>query len=83
MKCITSPINFAALYGKKFLIHLPESTQVASLSATVSNAEEFGDWLNLVRGNTDVIVSEIVQFPLYQHVLFHNRLLDLFVDDGV
>jgi len=74
--------KFRGAVWEEILIHLPESTQVASLSATVSNAEEFGDWLNLVRGNTDVIVSENRPVPLYQHVLFNNQLLDLFVDDG-
>jgi ATP-dependent RNA helicase HelY len=74
--------KFRGAVWEEILIHLPESTQVASLSATVSNAEEFGDWLNEVRGNTDVIVSETRPVPLYQHVLFHNRLLDLFTDDG-
>lgn len=74
--------KFRGAVWEEILIHLPESTQVASLSATVSNAEEFGDWLNEVRGNTDVIVSENRPVPLYQHVLFNNRLLDLFVDDG-
>ncbi len=74
--------KFRGAVWEEILIHLPETIQVASLSATVSNAEEFGDWLNEVRGNTDVIVSENRPVPLYQHVLFNNRLLDLFVDDG-
>ena len=74
--------KFRGAVWEEILIHLPETVQVASLSATVSNAEEFGDWLNEVRGNTDVIVSENRPVPLYQHVLFNNRLLDLFVDDG-
>jgi ATP-dependent RNA helicase HelY len=34
--------------------------------------------LQTVRGETEVIVSEIRPVPLYQHVLFGNRLLDLF-----
>ncbi len=59
-----------------------ESVQVISLSATVSNAEEFGEWLQLVRGETEIIVSENRPVPLYQHVLIGNRLLDLFNDDG-
>ena len=29
--------------------------QLVSLSATVSNAEEFGDWLEMVRGDTAVV----------------------------
>jgi ATP-dependent RNA helicase HelY len=67
---------------EEVLIHLMESVQVISLSATVSNAEEFGEWLGEVRGATDVIVSEIRPIPLYQHVLIGNRLIDLFKEPG-
>jgi ATP-dependent RNA helicase HelY len=74
--------KFRGAVWEEILIHLPETIQVASLSATVSNAEEFGDWLNAVRGSTEVIVSEIRPVPLYQHVLFGNQLLDLFLATG-
>ena len=70
--------KFRGAVWEEILIHLPESVQVVSLSATVSNAEEFGEWLQTVRGDTEIIVSEIRPVPLYQHVLFGNRLLDLF-----
>jgi ATP-dependent RNA helicase HelY len=70
--------RFRGAVWEEILIHLPESIQVAALSATVSNAEEFGDWLQTVRGEMKVIVSETRPVPLYQHVLFGNRLLDLF-----
>lgn len=74
--------KFRGAVWEEILIHLPESVALAALSATVSNAEEFGDWLQTVRGETKVIVSEIRPVPLYQHVLFGQHLLDLFVDDG-
>jgi len=67
---------------EEVLIHLMESVQVISLSATVSNAEEFGEWLGEVRGTTEVIVSEVRPIPLYQHVLIGNRLMDLFNEPG-
>jgi len=67
---------------EEVLIHLMESVQVISLSATVSNAEEFGDWLGEVRGATEVIVSEVRPIPLYQHVLIGDRLVDLFREQG-
>ena len=35
-----------------------------------------------MRGETEVVLSEIRPVPLYQHILIGNRLLDLFVDDG-
>ena len=74
--------KFRGAVWEEILIHLPEQIQVISLSATVSNAEEFGAWLKNVRGETEVILSEIRPVPLYQHILIGNRLLDLFVDDG-
>ena len=70
--------KFRGAVWEEILIHLSDAVQVISLSATVSNAEEFGEWLQTVRGETEVIVSEIRPVPLYQHVLFGNRLLDLF-----
>jgi len=66
---------------EEVLIHLMV-VQVISLSATVSNAEEFGEWLGEVRGATEVIVSEVRPIPLYQHVLIGNRLIDLFNEPG-
>ncbi|HTX27125.1 MAG TPA: DEAD/DEAH box helicase [Streptosporangiaceae bacterium] len=66
---------------EEVIIHLPESVLVAALSATVSNAEEFGDWLDGVRGGTTVIVDERRPVPLWQHVLVGHRLYDLFIDD--
>lgn len=74
--------KFRGAVWEEVLIHLMESVQVISLSATVSNAEEFGEWLGEVRGQTDVIVSEIRPIPLYQHVLIGNRLIDLFSEPG-
>ena len=74
--------KFRGAVWEEVLIHLMESVQVISLSATVSNAEEFGEWLGTVRGGTDVIVSEIRPIPLYQHVLIGNRLVDLFKEQG-
>ena len=70
--------KFRGAVWEEILIHLSDAVQVISLSATVSNAEEFGEWLQTVRGETEIIVSEIRPVPLYQHVLFGNRLLDLF-----
>ena len=68
---------------EEVIIHLDRSVQLVSLSATVSNAEEFGAWLQEVRGSTDIIVSETRPVPLWQHVIVGDELLDLFVDaDG-
>ena len=74
--------KFRGAVWEEVLIHLMESVQVISLSATVSNAEEFGEWLGEVRGETDVIVSEHRPIPLYQHVLIDSSLVDLFSQPG-
>ena len=66
---------------EEVIIHLPEDVAVVSLSATVSNAEEFGDWLGTVRGDTEVVVEEHRPVPLWQHVMVGTRLYDLFVGD--
>ena len=65
---------------EEVIIHLPDDVLIASLSATVSNAEEFGAWLDTVRGDTEVVVSEHRPVPLWQHVMVGTRLLDLFTD---
>src|SRR5215472_7233013 len=67
---------------EEVIIQLPESVQVVALSATVSNAEEFGDWLEQVRGGTTVIVDEHRPVPLWQHMLAGRRLYDLFARNG-
>ncbi|GAC1443754.1 MAG: DEAD/DEAH box helicase [Mycobacteriales bacterium] len=67
---------------EEVIIHLPADVALVSLSATVSNAEEFADWLITVRGDTEVVVEEHRPVPLWQHVLVGTRLHDLFVDDG-
>src|SRR5262245_46919501 len=55
-------------------IHLPEDVRVAALSATVSNAEEFGEWLTTVRGHTDVIITEKRPVPLDYFMMVGERL---------
>ena len=72
--------RFRGAVWEEVIIHLPESVSLVSLSATVSNAEEFGDWLDTVRGDTRVIVSEHRPVPLWQHVLAGRRLYDLFAE---
>ena len=73
--------KFRGAVWEEVIIHLREDVQVISLSATVSNAEEFGGWLDAVRGDTRIIVSEHRPIPLFQHVMVGGRLLDLFAED--
>jgi len=70
--------RFRGPVWEEVIIHLPDDVQLVSLSATVSNAEEFGDWLTMVRGDTAVVVSERRPVPLWQHVMTRDGLFDLY-----
>ncbi len=72
--------RFRGAVWEEVIIHLPDSVALVSLSATVSNAEEFGEWLSTVRGETSTIVEERRPVPLYQHVMVGRRMYDLFAD---
>ncbi|GJF14161.1 DEAD/DEAH box helicase [Mycolicibacterium cyprinidarum] len=63
---------------EEVILHLSDDVRLVSLSATVSNAEEFGGWIQTVRGDTTVVVDEHRPVPLWQHVMVGKRLLDLF-----
>ncbi len=63
---------------EEVILHLSEDVRLVSLSATVSNAEEFGSWIQTVRGDTTVVVDEHRPVPLWQHVMVGKRLFDLF-----
>jgi ATP-dependent RNA helicase HelY len=72
--------RFRGAVWEEVIIHLPASVTLISLSATVSNAEEFADWLTTVRGETTVVVTEHRPVPLWQHMLVGKRMFDLFHD---
>ena len=43
---------------EEVIIHLPPTVDLVCLSATVSNAEEFADWIRTVRGDTEAVIEE-------------------------
>ena len=43
---------------EEVIIHTPPEVQLVCLSATVSNAEEFADWLGTVRGSAAAVIEE-------------------------
>lgn len=70
--------RFRGAVWEEVILHLPQDVRLVSLSATVSNAEEFGAWISEVRGSTEVIVDEHRPVPLWQHMLVGRKLFDLF-----
>lgn len=74
--------RFRGPVWEEVILHLPESVRLVGLSATVSNAEEFGEWLVEVRGDTTVVVDEHRPVPLWQHMMAGGRMMDLFAGDA-
>ncbi|NLE96484.1 MAG: DEAD/DEAH box helicase [Propionibacterium sp.] len=70
--------RFRGAVWEEVILGLAESVQLVALSATVSNVEDFGAWLEEVRGSFTTVVSEVRPVPLYQHVLVGRKLVDLF-----
>jgi ATP-dependent RNA helicase HelY len=61
---------------EEVIIHLDASVRLVCLSATVSNAEEVGDWLETVRGETEVVIEERRPVALQQHFVYGDRRRD-------
>ncbi|AOZ72634.1 hypothetical protein BK816_04420 [Boudabousia tangfeifanii] len=70
--------RFRGPVWEEVILQLGESVCLVSLSATVSNAESFGQWLASVRGGCEVVVSEKRPVPLWQHMMVGTRLFDLY-----
>jgi len=67
---------------EEVIIQLPPSVQLACLSATVSNAEDFGAWLASVRDSCDVVISELRPVPLEHSYAVNDKLYPTFVRGG-
>lgn len=71
---------------EEVIIHLPHHVNLVCLSATVSNAEDFADWIGTVRGATDAVIEERRPVELEHMYLVAERdaqrhhLLPTFVD---
>ncbi len=50
--------RFRGAVWEEIIIHLPLDVDLVCLSATVSNAEEFADWIQTVRGTTTAVIEE-------------------------
>lgn len=79
--------RFRGPVWEEVIIHLPSSVHIVGLSATVSNVEDFADWIASVRGETKLVISEHRPVPLDQYVLVQRdprtepELLDLYRRD--
>ncbi len=67
---------------EEVLIHLSASVSVVCLSATVSNAEEFGEWLTTLRGTTRVVIEERRPVPLEHLYMVGHDLHPMHVEQS-
>jgi ATP-dependent RNA helicase HelY len=58
---------------EEVIIHLPEHVRLVCLSATVSNADELGEWLRAVRGPTTVVTESTRPVTLDNWYLVDDR----------
>ncbi|HUR19082.1 MAG TPA: DEAD/DEAH box helicase [Acidimicrobiales bacterium] len=71
---------------EEVIVHAPPEVDLVCLSATVSNAEEFADWVQTVRGSTRAVIEERRPVELTNLYLVGDRaaeqphLLPTFVD---
>lgn len=63
---------------EEIIIHLPLDVKIVSLSATVSNAEEFADWMQTLRGATAAVIEERRPVRLEHHYMMDQELLPMF-----
>jgi ATP-dependent RNA helicase HelY len=63
---------------EEVIVQLPAHVRLIALSATVSNAEDFGAWLALVRGGCALVLEERRPVPLRHHYFVNDRLHDTF-----
>lgn len=63
---------------EEVILELDRSVRIFSLSATIANAGEFHDWLESVRGDTELVVTTLRPVPLLQHVMVGKRLHKLY-----
>ena len=79
--------RFRGPVWEEVIIHLQQNVRIIGLSATVSNVEDFSKWIESVRGDTTLVVSEKRPVPLDQHVLVQAddntepELIDLYRRD--
>ena len=64
---------------EEILIHLPVDVVTVSLSATVSNTQEFAAWLKTLRGEVEVVVEHNRPVDILYEYFVADELLPMFV----
>jgi len=62
---------------EEIIIQLPLKVKIIGLSATVSNYREFGEWLNDLRGEVEVIYNDHRTVPLRDYYMIGGIMVNL------
>ncbi len=65
--------RFRGAVWEEIIIHAPAGIQLVCLSATVSNAEEFTEWVGGRRGPTTLVLEETRPVPLESLYMIRDR----------
>jgi ATP-dependent RNA helicase HelY len=68
--------RFRGAVWEEVIIHAPSHIQLVCLSATVSNADEFTDWVRTRRGPTTLVLEETRPVPLESLYALKDRFSD-------
>lgn len=68
--------RFRGAVWEEVIIHAPAHIQLVCLSATVSNADEFTDWVRARRGPTALVLEETRPVPLESLYAVKDRFAD-------
>lgn len=66
---------------EEIVILLPPSVKLVGLSATISNASELAEWMNSLRGDVSVVISEDRPVDLKNYYFAGRALVPLFSKD--
>ena len=67
---------------EEILIHLPVEVRTVSLSATLSNTDEFAAWLKTLRGEVEVVIEDRRPVDIHHAYMAEDELLPMFVAGG-
>ncbi|MDY6794093.1 MAG: DEAD/DEAH box helicase [Actinomycetota bacterium] len=68
---------FRGAVWEEIIIQLPVDTKIVGLSATVSNYQEFGEWLNDLRGDLVTIYNDHRPVPLRHYYMIGGTMVNL------
>ncbi len=77
---LTDP--FRGAVWEEIIILLPADVKIVALSATVANPDDFGGWMNDLRGDMVIVQSERRPVPLRHYYFIDGAMVNLFSDNA-